>query len=56
MHFLSDFEAISQDILEKVGKEMTSEYGKKGAKSNCYEYWDRFKRCILKSSACEAIK
>jgi hypothetical protein len=37
MHFLSDFEVASKDILEKVDQEATSEYGKKGAKSNCKE-------------------
>ena len=42
MHFLSDFEAASQGILEKVDQEDASEYGEKGAKSECKEYWDRF--------------
>ena len=42
MHFLSDFEAASQGILKRVGQEAASEYGEKGAKSDCKEYWDRF--------------
>ena len=33
MHFLSDFETASQDILLKVGQEAVSKYGEKGAKS-----------------------
>jgi len=43
MHFFSDFETASQDILFKVGQEAVSKYGEKGAKSGCSEYWDRFK-------------
>jgi len=33
MHFLSDFEVASQDILELVDQEAASKYGEKGAKS-----------------------
>ena len=47
MHFLSDFEAASQDILEEVGQEAASEYGEKGAKSEYKEYWDRFMTLIF---------
>ena len=33
MHFSSDVETASQDILLKVGQEAASKYGEKGAKS-----------------------
>jgi len=42
MHFFSDFETASQDLLGKVGQEAVSKCGEKGAKSGCSEYWDRF--------------
>jgi hypothetical protein len=42
MHFLSDCEAASQNILEKVGQKAALKYGKKGAKSRFFEYWDGF--------------
>ena len=42
MLFLSDFEAASQGILEKVDQEAASEYGEKGAKNECKESWGRF--------------
>ncbi len=44
MNFLSDFVAASQDILKKVDQEAAAKYGKKGAKSECLEYGDRFIR------------
>jgi len=47
MHFFSDFETASQDILFKVGQEAVSKYGEKGAKSGCSEYWDRFIALII---------
>jgi len=42
MHFFSNFETASQDILGKVGQEAVSKCGEKGAKSGRSEYWDRF--------------
>jgi hypothetical protein len=38
MHFLSDFGAALQDILEQVSQEAAPKCGKKGAKSKGLEY------------------
>lgn len=46
MYFSVDFEATSQDILEKVGQEVASEDAEKDAKSEVLEYRGRF---ILRS-------
>jgi len=44
MHFFSDFETASQDILSKVDQEAVSKCEEKGAKSGCSEYRDRFSK------------
>jgi len=47
--FFSDFETASWPTLKSMSCEAVSKSEKKGAKSGCSEYWDRFVLLILKA-------